>query len=104
MSKFENVQGITEISFEQNVQCYCPLGNDWYTNQLFITIVPDKLIPDYCDVDDFIRGLSGKSLIIEDVIKEIFEYFKNEYAPKNIKIQSYVNDAKHLTVRVIKEN
>lgn len=103
MAKFENVQGITEIRFEQNVQCYCPLGDDWYTNQLNITMIPNKIIPDYCDVDNFIRGLSGTSLIIEDVIKCLFEYIMREYEPKNVRIESYVNDAKHLPVRVIKE-
>ncbi len=103
MAKFENVQGITEISFTQNVQCFCPLGNDWYTNQLSVTMIPDKIIPDYCDVDDFIRSLSGKELIIEDVIKQVFDYIKKEYNPKSIKVQSQVNDAKHLPVCVTKQ-
>lgn len=103
MASFANTQGITKINMSQNIQCFCPLGNDWYTNQVEIELIPDKIIPDYCEVDDFVRSLGGESLIIEDVVKALFDYFKNSYGCSYVKIKSYVNDAKHLSVSVVKE-
>lgn len=104
MARFENVQGITKICFNQNIQCFCPLGNDWYTNHVYIEIIPNKVIPDYCEVDEFLRSLGGESLVIEDVIDKVFKYFKEEYKCSSVKVSSYVNDAKHLSVRVLKED
>lgn len=103
MGSFENKQGINKIKLFQNVQCFCPLGNDWYTNNIQIEIIPNKIIPDYCEVDEFIRSLSGNNYIIEDVVYSIFEYFKKVYNCEYVKVESTVTDAKHLNVIVIKE-
>lgn len=104
MSKFVNKQGITNIEITHNVQCYCPLGDDWYTNHLCIKLEGLNVIPDYCDVDDFIRSLSGKKLIIEDVVSLIYEYIVSEYNPEHINVESYVSDAKHMPVKVVKSS
>lgn len=104
MSRFENKQGITKIEFNQNIQCYCPLGSDWYTNHVHVSVIPNNVIPDYCDVDDFMRSLGGESLIIEDVVDKIFTYFISEYGCLYVKVQSFVDDAKHLSVTVVKES
>ena len=103
MAEFYNKQGITEITFTQNIQCFCPLGNDWYTNHVEVNMIPDETIPDYCDVDDFLRGLAGKSLIIEDVVDAIYSYLCTNYKPKSVRVQSSVDDAKHLPVTVVKQ-
>ena len=102
MAKFKNEQGISLIEFTQNIQDFCPLGNDWYTNQITVSMIPDSIIPDYCDIDDFTRSLGGKDLIIEDVVDAIFKYIEEEYAPKDLSVSSYVNDAKHMPVTVVK--
>lgn len=104
MASFANTQGITKIILTQNVQCFCPLGDDWYTNHITIELIPKSIIPDYCEADDFIRGLAGQSLIIEDVIDKIFTYFKQSYDCSYVKVVSYVDDAKHLAVTVVKED
>ena len=104
MAEFKNVQGISRVSFTQNVQCFCPLGDDWYTNHLTVKMQMGEIIPDYCDVDDFIRSISGRSLIIEDVVQQVYEYFDNTCRPKSLYVESYVDDAKHLPVTVIKES
>ena len=102
MSRFENKQGISKISFTQNIQCYCPLGYDWYTNHVTVEMVPSNVIPDYCEIDDFTRGLAGKSLIIEDVVVSIWDHIMTEYEPKWLKVTSDVDDAKHMPVSVVK--
>lgn len=103
MSKFENKQNITKISFSQNIQCYCPLGNDWYTNHVFVEMQLGNVVPDYCEVDEFTRSIAGKSLIIEDVVNAVYEYLISEYSPKYLYVKSVVDDAKHIPVSVIKE-
>lgn len=103
MAGFPNRQRISKVRFTQNVQCYCPLGDDWYTNHVTVDMQLGDAIPDYCDVDDFIRSISGKSLIIEDVIDLIYKYFTDTYKPINLRVESYVDDAKHLPVTVVKE-
>lgn len=104
MSRFKNEQNITAIEFMQNVQCFCPLGNDWYTNQITVEFEPTDTIPDYCEVDDFVRGLSGKSLLIEDVVASIYNYVYQEYSPAYLRVSSKVDDAKHLPVTVTKQS
>lgn len=102
MARFENKQGISKICFKQNIQCYCPLGYDWYTNHITVEMVPGKVIPDYCELDDFTRGIAGKSLIIEDVVAQIWDHITIEYEPSFLRVTSDVDDAKHMPVSVTK--
>lgn len=103
--KIENKQGISMIILKPKAHCYCPLGDDWYTNELEINIQVDKYFPDYCDVEKYLNeNIRGKSLIIEDVVDMIYEYIKTEYQPKDLEVKSYVNDVtSHSPVIVIKE-
>lgn len=102
MSAFENKQGINTIEMSQNIQAYCPLGKEYYTNKVSIVMDDMKVIPDYCDVDKFLRSLSGKEMIIEDIVNTIFEYFEKECNPEHLAVSSDVDDAVHLPVRVTK--
>ena len=104
MAKFENVQGITEIKINHSVQCYCPLGDDWYTNKILICMSGISTVPDYCDVDRFIRSISGGKLIIEDVVSKIYSYIMDECHPKKLSVSSHVDDAMHMPVSVIKSS
>lgn len=91
--KQENKQNIAEIVMKPTAICFCPLGDDWYTNEFYITIEPDKYFPDYCDIEKYLNGnIRGKSLIIEDAVGMVYDYIKNEYEPKTIQVVSYVND------------
>ena len=101
---FKNEQGITKIKFTQNAQCFCPLGNDWYTNQFTVEIVPNELLADYVDVEKFIRKeISGKTLILEEAVSTLFNYIQTEIKPKYLKVSSYGADAVHFPVTVTKE-
>lgn len=99
----ENKYGIGEIEIECKAKCFCPLGNDWYTNQFTIMIVPDKKIPDYCEVDAWIeRTINGKTMIIEAAVDALHKHIVEGYEPKECRVVSYVDDAKHSTVTVCK--
>lgn len=103
--KQENKQKISKIIMKPKAICFCPLGNDWYTNEFEVEFVPDKTFPDYCDVEKFLNTvIRGKSLIIEDAVSMFYNYLKAEYDPLALKVTAYVNDVtSHSPVVVIKE-
>lgn len=101
MARFENKQGITDITMEKKIHNFCTIGKDWYTNNIDMYIEPDKLIPDYIEIDEALKELEGKELIIEDVVAAVVEILK-EYEPSYIRVVSKVNDATHLPVTVEK--
>ena len=79
------------------------MGNDWYTANIEVEIMPDQLIPDYCDVDAFVtRKISGKELIIEQVVYELYQYFEKEYNPASLKVSVKTDNAAHSAVVVTK--
>jgi len=102
--RLENTYGIKKIEIKAEAKCFCPLGQDWYTNHFLIEITPAKYIPDYCDIDEFIKEhINGEHLIIENAVAVLYEYIKEQYSPEYCKITSYVDDATHSAVSVIKE-
>ncbi len=101
--QFENKQGITEINMYQNIQAYCPLGDEYYTNEVSMHMTGMKVIPDYCDLDKFLRGLAGSKMIIEDVVATIFDKLDKDCQPEHLVVTSLVHDAIHLDVTVSKE-
>ena len=99
--KIENTQKISTIKMTKVIHNFCPLGDDWYTNNLELIMVPGQYIPDYLDIDKSVNELEGQFLIIEDVVNAITKILE-EYKPLNIVVKSVVNDATHLPVEVIK--
>lgn len=99
MASFENKYNISNIKMSKKIHNLCTIGQDWFTNNLEITFIPDKIIPDYIIVDDMIQQYEGKELVIEEVVSGIIEDLK-QFKPKYIKVKSIVNDAMHLPVEV----
>lgn len=102
MPSFKNTQGITCIRLFRNTHNFCPMGNDWYTARVEVVFYPNDVVMDYCEVDDFFKGLDGQSLIIEDVVSAAFDYF-NGFNPHDLCVEAKVDDATHLPVEVIKK-
>ena len=99
-----NSFGIKAITIESTAKCYCPLGNDWYTNKFTVDFVPSKFIPDYCEMDNWIAAnINGKTMIIEDAVATLHKYLESTYAPASLRVRSFVDDARHSSVTVIKE-
>lgn len=103
--KQENKQRISKIIIKPEAICFCPLGNDWYTNEFEIEFIPNEFFPDYCDIEKFLNvQIRGKSLIIEDAVSMFYNYLEAEYKPLALKVAAYVNDVtSHSPVVVIKE-
>ena len=100
----KNEQKIKQIIMRPKAICYCPLGNDWYTNNFKISFFPDKTFPDYCDIEKYLNeNIRGKKLIIEDAINILYQYLQVTYQPKELQVVSEIYDAEsHSPVTVIK--
>lgn len=121
MGMFKNTQRITKIVFEPRNACHnlCPLGQLYcdelarngakpmlahYTNKFRITFVPGELVCDYIDVEKWIKeNLNDETMIIEDAVSKLFDYIHDTYSPNYLLVESYVDDAIHGPVTVIRE-
>lgn len=93
---FKNTQQITEITMMFTSHNYCAIGKDWYTIHFTLTMEPDELIPDYCEIGNFADNvLDGKELVTEDAIKMLAEFVIGQYKPKHYKITADVSDSTH---------
>ena len=100
----ENIYKVKSIEIEASAKCFCPLGPDWYTNQFCIYMDPGQKIPDYCDIDRWIReNLNGQSLIIEDATNRLYQHVMKEYEPFFCSIDNCVEDARHSKVTITVE-
>ena len=122
MGMFKNTQKISQIVFMPKEACHnlCPLGQLYcdemakdgeapqlahYTNKFKITFNPADLVCDYIDVEKWIKkNLNDKKLIIEDAVTMLFDYIESTYQPAYLKVESYVDDAIHGPVSVIRES
>lgn len=96
-----NTQSITSIKAEKRISLFCPLGNDYYTADIYITFIPNEYYMDYIDLDKFINGLSGMKLTIEDAAEKVYQELQ-QYKPSktNVTIKAFSNT--HLYVEVTK--
>ena len=121
MGMFKNTQKITKIVFEpKTTHNFCPLGQLYcdelekqgspkmlphYTNHFKVTFCPGELVCDYIDVEKWIaRTINDKTLIIEDSVSMLFDYIMETYKPKYLLVETYVNDAMHGAVTVMRES
>ena len=96
---------IKEINMYPTAICFCPLGNDWYKNKFCVTMQPSSIIPNYCEIEEWLDdNIRGESLIIEEAISIFYSYLNETYRPITLEIKSHVEDAKHFPVEVIKVN
>lgn len=103
MSTIQNKQKISSIVMKPVTRCFCPLGDAWYTSQFEVVFNPAETIPDYCDVDRWIKeNIDGKSLIIEDAVSALYDYLL-AYNPAGLHVIADVKDAGHFPVEVYKQ-
>lgn len=104
-TEFKNTQGITKIVMKaKSIHPICPLGKAPYSNNYTVTMCPNEVIPDYCEVNAWIqKNLGGHDLIIEDCVAMLFTYLQKQCAPDYLRVDSLVVDARHPEVTVTKE-
>ena len=102
MPQFKNSMGISEISFEMKTRNFCPLGQDFYTNQFEVNFEPGAMIPDYCDIQERINAeVGGADLSIETAVAQVYQIV-DQYEPLSLTVLSYADDAVHFPVIVKK--
>ena len=99
----ENEYGVAQIDMSRNVRCYCPLGKDWYSAKVTMTIRNMTVctrIPNYCKVDEFISSLDGQKLILEEVAYKVKSFLLELTNSEEhcIVVQVTSEDAVHLPV------
>jgi hypothetical protein len=103
MPSFDNTMNISTITFWKKARCFCPLGQDHYTNNFTVEIGKLHKIPDYIDIEKEIdENVVGKELTLEDAVAKVFEIV-DAYSPKTLVVKSFSNDAVHFAVEVVKE-
>ena len=102
LAKFEHTQGLSKISFNKTITVFCPLGNDYYTATIQIEFTPAKVLMDYLDEEAYFKELQGAKLIIEDVVKQVYDHYVTEYDPAQLTVTVYAENATHFPVSVTK--
>ena len=106
MPKFQNSYSVQKIVYKQKCRCFCPIGKADYTNEFTVIIepagAPNGMIPDYCEIDKFIREcLEGENLVIEEAASKLKKKLVEDVHPSWIMVESAVNDASHGNVVVM---
>ena len=99
---FANEGKITDIEYWGRVRCYCPLGRDFYSADVVVSISDPQMIPDYCDLDAKLRKMDGKELTLEEACYRFFKFCRKQIKHGYLKVSVYSADATHSPVKVSK--
>lgn len=101
----KNTRKIDLIVMKPTTRVFCPLGKDWYTAKLTVTVVRPEDVPDYCDVEEWMsQNVREKAYIIEDVVGMVYQYVKDVCKPESVEVRCDVTDSRvHFPVTVIKQ-
>lgn len=102
MKTFKNAAKVNEIKFEKEVKAYCPLGKADYTCKIKVSVMPNRLLFDFCDAEKAIDALNGQPLIVEELAQAVYEIMA-EIKPLYIKVQCEAVSPVHFPVTVIKQ-
>ncbi len=95
MTKIDNFQQIEEIRMYPRAFTKCEIGGDWYENDLEIVMRPSDCYPDYMEVQDWVmKNIDGKTLNIEDVVNDIYEFIDTEYHPYSVNVIDSIKGCK----------
>ena len=101
--RFENTMNVRLITMKlRNLKIFCHIGKSWYTLNADVEFRPNKIIPDYIEVQNFLNEhIVNKELTIEVATANILDYLTTEYNPIDVTVKSNVNDAIHFEVEVL---
>ena len=103
MKKIPNTQKISSISFQRNVQPFCPLGGDYYTAEVDVDFIPGESYMDYIEMDEAIQELGGLHLTIEDLAARVYDML-TKFKPEYLCVTISADSNKHFPVVVTKES
>lgn len=101
MNVIENTYDLDMIETSHKIHAYCPIGQATYTGKINIQFTPDKVIPDYIELDKAIKELNDTKLLIEDMVNKICEII-SKLEPISAVVTITVDDALHCPVKITK--
>lgn len=104
MTQIPNKEKIQQIIMKPTCITKCKIGQDWFTNNLEITFIPNDCYPDYIEVQYWImKNIDGQELNIEEVVQIVEDFFRINYNPTSVEVKDHVVGNKvHFDVDVIK--
>ena len=102
MNTFDNKYGISNIEIKYDLQCFCPLGLDYYTAHFVIDVDTKDTLVDFSDIVKFLNGLIRGEYIVEELVGIVFTEIKEQYCPDYLSVTATVDNAGHLPVKVTK--
>lgn len=102
MTKLAHTQGVNSIQMHFEMQLYCPQGFEHYTGTFDVDFTPNECLPDYCELDKLFRENCGKSMIVEDAVKWVYDTLMDVYQPDDLHVKMSVQNVLHFDVVVEK--
>lgn len=78
---------ISKFVFTQDLIAYCRIGKDYSKWNLEITVYPDKLMPDYDLLEEYLYCLNGIEGSIEEILSDIYEFIYSQLKPNRLIIR-----------------
>lgn len=85
---FKNIYNVKRIKWEsENVENYCPLGEDWCTYKYRVEMRPHENLFDYDVLHRWITdNLQGKTHTCEEAAHKLYQYINQEVRPYELKV------------------
>ena len=102
MNNIENTYGMLEVTFTKQISAYCPIGKDYYTAKIGVLYKTNDILVDYCKADEFLNGLGGEEAIVEELVTNIYDYFKHYAVEDSLRVTVHAESNTHFPVTVTK--
>ena len=95
----ENTYGITELCLYEDVQHFCPLGEQVGVTHYSIVVKPGKQLAEFVQLHWDIQDLMGKTFTLESGAGMVMDILKKHYPDaKYIRVTSSCGSNRHMAV------
>lgn len=97
----ENKFGVTSIDFEEEVQHFCPLGEQIGITKYKVVVVPGKYLAELIQLHWNIQHMMGKTFTLESGAKMVLDFVKEAYSDaKYISVVASCDKNRHMAANV----
>ena len=86
-----NEYNVKKVHWEsREVECFCPLGNDWCTHKFVVDVECGRYIFDLYKLDDWItENIKGQQMTMEQSAHALYKFLVYEIEPTSISVKEY---------------
>lgn len=95
----KNDYKVKKITLTKQLSAWCPLGEQEYTADVTVKVLPEDTIPDYCELDAELGKVNG-SLIIEELASKVLNTVSKAFSGAPARVTVSVPQSKHMPVIV----